>query len=759
MTVNLCVVSGTLVAPDGSPMSEAQVQFLPAPVTLRGKGTDTLAPRPVQATTDGAATLNVGLAPGVYTLRTREAEGREYPPCLVDVPAAEAAALSEILLHLPAPQSVYDAAASARTAALAAGQAGQSATEATAAAAATTAEVLLTGMRSYASLDEAATASLPDATTRLQVLHAGRSIAYRHDPQGTALTTLDGRTWSPAGEATVLHWGAGPEAPAAINRAAFLAAMSFTSTVHVPNVGEYAMGSEPLVINSGVALLGERRGGGTRLRFSGGTGIRIAPTDPESTNRVTGVRLERLSLFGPGASGAPGYALEAIQTGSLQVRDLYFQDFHRGILHRGGQSAVYSGVRGFGVTNGALTEVSGNVLFHVTPHQRTSGSTIPCYVLTLNNFEFGGNATHLNVEDVLRVDGVDGFYVSDGYVNGGRSSLIHFSSLEEGAQGSSVAVLVKNVHADCMINAGATPVGMKFSRDANPSGGAVIDGAYFANCKFGRAEVAALQAPANTGIMRSVHFTGCEFRAGNAGRAIDIRGSSALNGSCVFFHNCKFDRGIGSIIDSGRVVSLTGGIFRRVTGGPALTLDGAIANAIMQGVAFDDNADGDFADNATIAARHFSENAGDLSAAGDRGVFTPIVRFGNTPTNGTFSRCTGDYVVSKGMVFFRIAVTFTNTGTVTGELRVDFPENNDKGQPMPTRVPIGDSTRNGIVTCRLNQLTADYADTGDGLIADFLTTGAIRISRLNSFGQQSPVSHEALRSNASIEMNGFWFTG
>jgi hypothetical protein len=97
MTVSLCVVSGTLVAPDGSPMPEVQVQFLPAPVTMRGRAAQTLAPRPVAVTTDAAAGLSVGLAPGVYSVRTRETGGREYEPYLVEVPASEAAELAEIM--------------------------------------------------------------------------------------------------------------------------------------------------------------------------------------------------------------------------------------------------------------------------------------------------------------------------------------------------------------------------------------------------------------------------------------------------------------------------------------------------------------------------------------------------------------------------------------------------------------------------------------------------------------------------------------
>ena len=116
MTVNLCTVSGTLVAPDGSPMPDVSLQFRPAPLAVRTGGVVTQVPLPVGIRTDASAGLSVSLAPGVYTVRARQDDGREFQPFLVDVPLKPAADLATILAHLPTPQTVFDAAASARTA-------------------------------------------------------------------------------------------------------------------------------------------------------------------------------------------------------------------------------------------------------------------------------------------------------------------------------------------------------------------------------------------------------------------------------------------------------------------------------------------------------------------------------------------------------------------------------------------------------------------------------------------------------------------
>ncbi|GIX12258.1 MAG: hypothetical protein KatS3mg118_0217 [Paracoccaceae bacterium] len=56
----------------------------------------------------------------------------------------------------------------------------------------------------YASRAEAEAAQVPAGAAHILV----GTLAYREDPAGTALTTADGRNWSPDGRVTYEHWGA-----------------------------------------------------------------------------------------------------------------------------------------------------------------------------------------------------------------------------------------------------------------------------------------------------------------------------------------------------------------------------------------------------------------------------------------------------------------------------------------------------------------------------------------------------------------------
>lgn len=68
----------------------------------------------------------------------------------------------------------------------------------------TTPADLLRAAWGFQSRAEAQAASVPAAIDRLRV----EGLAYVADPGGTALTTNDGRSWSPDGPATYEHWGA-----------------------------------------------------------------------------------------------------------------------------------------------------------------------------------------------------------------------------------------------------------------------------------------------------------------------------------------------------------------------------------------------------------------------------------------------------------------------------------------------------------------------------------------------------------------------
>lgn len=114
----------------------------------------------------------------------------------------------------------------------------------------------------FASRLEIEAAQIPVAVFSIAYVNKnGVYLQYVRDPSGTALTTSDGATWSPAGQAYITHWGAIAEdstAPVKIaNGLAIKAALAFSRHVIVPTNGRvFATLAEPLKFKSGQVLMG-----------------------------------------------------------------------------------------------------------------------------------------------------------------------------------------------------------------------------------------------------------------------------------------------------------------------------------------------------------------------------------------------------------------------------------------------------------------------------------------------------------------------
>jgi hypothetical protein len=61
-------------------------------------------------------------------------------------------------------------------------------------------------------------AKVPSIATKISVVHNGQLLDYVKDAAGTALTTGDGATWSPADRVTLDHWGLFAARPAILRR-------------------------------------------------------------------------------------------------------------------------------------------------------------------------------------------------------------------------------------------------------------------------------------------------------------------------------------------------------------------------------------------------------------------------------------------------------------------------------------------------------------------------------------------------------------
>ena len=112
----LCTVTGVLATPGGAPLASAVAVFRPAPLAGRSWPPGLIVPEAVEVAASPAGLVSVALVPGSYSLRVTQV-GREVLGATVTVPPAASARLEDIIVRLPMPQSVFDAAASASAAA------------------------------------------------------------------------------------------------------------------------------------------------------------------------------------------------------------------------------------------------------------------------------------------------------------------------------------------------------------------------------------------------------------------------------------------------------------------------------------------------------------------------------------------------------------------------------------------------------------------------------------------------------------------
>jgi hypothetical protein len=66
MSITTCLVTGTVVTPDGADLAGATFHFVPEPASFGGQGGTVIAPRPVYAVADGEGAVSALLAPGRY---------------------------------------------------------------------------------------------------------------------------------------------------------------------------------------------------------------------------------------------------------------------------------------------------------------------------------------------------------------------------------------------------------------------------------------------------------------------------------------------------------------------------------------------------------------------------------------------------------------------------------------------------------------------------------------------------------------------
>lgn len=155
------------------------------------------------------------------------------------------------------------------------------------------------GLPRYLTRAAAIAATVAAPVLSIAVQHGGMVLDYVRDATGTALTTADGGTWSPAGVPTPQHWGALGDnvqddttyIQAAIDWATTNSGTVITDKVNLalrsvclPS-GKYRT-SAAIVVKEGVEFYGEGQSNSILLPTHAGVGIDMGGTDREYSNIV-----------------------------------------------------------------------------------------------------------------------------------------------------------------------------------------------------------------------------------------------------------------------------------------------------------------------------------------------------------------------------------------------------------------------------------------------------------------------------------------
>lgn len=110
-----CNVTGTIIAPDGSPLARVTVIFQKIPEKAFVADSSSGLPHAVRAITDSSGGIDVSLLPGVYYVKP---QGASYPPFRIDVPDEPTANLADIQDDIlqPPPSEILQAVTDARAA-------------------------------------------------------------------------------------------------------------------------------------------------------------------------------------------------------------------------------------------------------------------------------------------------------------------------------------------------------------------------------------------------------------------------------------------------------------------------------------------------------------------------------------------------------------------------------------------------------------------------------------------------------------------
>ena len=507
----------------------------------------------------------------------------------------------------------------------------------------------------YASRSSLQDAVIPAPVQYVSWIANGRVLRAVRDASGTAITSANGVAFSPATEATVLHWGASPTATAAQNLASFNAALASPfSRIVVPRVGTYSIGGQLLITGTSKTLCGE---GMSRSSLSftdtfDGPAIVFAPATRTDNVLQGNNGIENLTLEGNGSATSGRWAIEIVKQEAFTLRNMRWGGFSYGVRYAGGQLSNFSDFYGFGSGRTAGTQLADSCHLCVESEPNTSG-TKPAYTLNISNFTLSGSSSK-NIQDIIRLGQADGLNISNGYVAYGFGSLMR---LDPAVDAHIVGVHVSNVYFDGVSSSTGTQSGIYVP--SNVIGGSIS--VCFSNSYIGNCSVQCINAD-TTNVLRNLTFKGGAIS--NAGVSLGtIRGDTTVNGLALTIQGTTLGGASGGLSIIGALSVNIDTPARNISdAGGAVQLSGTIksksVNVVPAGtsVPLADTSAGTTDNPATAGAVPLA--------------FTPTVTIGGVSTGITYGVQDGVYVREGSKTLFTVRVKLSSKGGLSGDVRV-----------------------------------------------------------------------------------------
>ena len=497
------------------------------------------------------------------------------------------------------------------------------------------------------------TAEIPAPAVAWSVLHAGRKVDYIRDDAGTAITSGNGVKGSPAGDATVLHWGASPTETGAVNLEAFTAALASPyRDIFIPG-GTYVLSGPLLYTGVSKRLVGPPSLAALDFEDTfDGSLVTFRPAVVTDNVFRGNNGLINIRIIGRNSTRTSRIAFNIIKQEAFDMQNCWWSGVSFGLRVAGGQSSKFRKLMGQG--SGLTSALSGSYHILVEPEANTTGVQ-PNYTVQFSEMTLGGGP-NLAIQDIVKIRQCDGLEFSDFYIAFGGRSLVCFEQLPSM---NITGLHFMNGYLDCVNTGTGTPHAWKVVGNGGTGGDASVE---WAGVHMGNSTDDLIEAN-DVNTLRTVKFNGCVISRSTTGIGT-IRGDSTADGLTLIMQGTELASApLGLRVIGAAAVSLdvTARAIPDVNG--AVRLTGTIRSK-----------------SATVVPVHTTTKPlVDLStgvvvnpglAGREAFPWTPTISFGGNSVGVVYTAQQGWATNYGNIVYFSGRVAISSKGSSTGDVRI-----------------------------------------------------------------------------------------